>query len=146
MYEQHKRRDGRIVPVPDKSRILVLKSGLSFEESVKHEVYMIHVLGRKDLGTGMLRNASNGGEGNKGHRHTREIRQQMSIQRKGKKKTIEHRLKISASHVGIGHTDEAKQKMKESHLGMKWWVNPDGVTTQAHTSPGPSYIRGRKYK
>lgn len=47
----------------DKSRILILKKGLTEGEAFKHEIYMIAVYGRKDLGTGILRNLTDGGEG-----------------------------------------------------------------------------------
>ena len=55
-----------IKPPADKSRILFLKKNLTEAEAFKHEIYMIFVLGRKDLGTGILRNLSNGGEGPSG--------------------------------------------------------------------------------
>jgi hypothetical protein len=51
------------VKVPTVDRILFLKKNLTHPEAVKHEIYMIAVLGRKDLGTGILRNLTNGGEG-----------------------------------------------------------------------------------
>ena len=52
------------VKVPDDNdRIIFLKQNLTEEEAFNHEKYMIAVLGRKDLGTGILRNMSDGGEG-----------------------------------------------------------------------------------
>ena len=47
----------------DKSRIIFLKQNLTEEESFRHEIYMIAVFGRKDNGTGILRNLTDGGEG-----------------------------------------------------------------------------------
>lgn len=47
----------------DESRILFLKTGLTEKEAINHEIYMIAVLGRKDLGTGILRNLTDGGDG-----------------------------------------------------------------------------------
>lgn len=44
------------------SRIIFLKKNLTEEEAYRHEVYMIFVLGRKDIGTGILRNLTDGGE------------------------------------------------------------------------------------
>ena len=58
------RRGRRGAQTPkDESRIIFLKTGLTEEEALKHEVYMIFVLGRKDLGTGILRNLTDGGDG-----------------------------------------------------------------------------------
>jgi hypothetical protein len=50
-------------PPKDKSRIIFLKQNLSEEEAFRHEIYMISVFGRKDNGTGILRNLTDGGEG-----------------------------------------------------------------------------------
>jgi len=50
----------------DRNRILILKSNLTEEEAFKHEIYMIAVFGRKDLGIGILHNKTDGGEGCRG--------------------------------------------------------------------------------
>jgi len=50
-------------PPTDKSRIIFLKQNLTEEEAFKHEKYMIGVFGRKDNGTGILRNLTDGGDG-----------------------------------------------------------------------------------
>jgi len=50
----------------ERSRIIFLKKNLTEEEAFKHEIYMIAVFGRKDLGTGILHNRTNGGEGSSG--------------------------------------------------------------------------------
>jgi hypothetical protein len=51
------------VPLPPKERRLKLKQNLSEEEAYKHEMYMISIFGRKDLGTGILLNMNDGGKG-----------------------------------------------------------------------------------
>lgn len=61
----------------DPNRILILKKGLTEEEAFRHEVYMIFVLGRKCLGTGVLQNLNDGGEGQSGFVHPPESRQKM---------------------------------------------------------------------
>ena len=58
----YSKRD-RVVPLPPKDRILILKQNLTEEEAFKHEIYMIAIFGRKDLGTGILRNLTDGGDG-----------------------------------------------------------------------------------
>lgn len=66
----YKRKNKDIKPPKDKSRILILKQNLSEEEAFKHEIYMIDIFGRKDLGTGILHNRTNGGDGISGYKHT----------------------------------------------------------------------------
>ena len=90
-----------IKPPTDKSRILFLKKGLTEAEAFKHEVYMIFVLGRKDLGTGILRNLTNGGEGSSGHT-----------------KSEESKKKIGEAHSGVPKTEEHKKKISETNTGM----------------------------
>jgi hypothetical protein len=51
------------ISIPPKERILFLKKNLTEEEAFNHEKYMIAVFGRKDLGTGILRNRTDGGDG-----------------------------------------------------------------------------------
>ena len=51
------------IPIPPKERIIILKDDICENDAFKHEIYMISVFGRKNLGTGILLNLTNGGEG-----------------------------------------------------------------------------------
>ena len=75
LYEKHQK--GISVP-KDKSRIIYLKQNLTEEEAFKQEKYMIAVFGRKDLGAGILRNRSYGGEGPSGAVRSEEWRRSIS--------------------------------------------------------------------
>lgn len=107
---------GHNVPVPDKSRILMLKTDLTFEESVEHEIYMIAVLGRKDLGTGILRNLTNGGDGAPGRVWfpSKEIKQKISTALKGKTKSSEHVAAVSEALSGKPFTESHKQALSKA--------------------------------
>jgi hypothetical protein len=54
------------IPVPPRERILFLKWNLTDEEAKRHEIYMIFVLGRKSINTGILINLTAGGESKSG--------------------------------------------------------------------------------
>ena len=68
---------------PTKDRIIFLKTGLTFSESIQHEIYMISVFGRKNNGTGILRNLTDGGEGVKGLKHSKETKRKISLAKRG---------------------------------------------------------------
>jgi hypothetical protein len=57
-----KRKEG-VNPPKNRNRILILHSGLSEQTAFDFEEKLILFYGRKDLGTGLLRNMTNGGEG-----------------------------------------------------------------------------------
>ena len=98
-----------IKPPKDKSRILFLKKGLTEAEAFKHEVYMIFVLGRKDLGAGILRNRTNGGEGVSGLVQSAETKKKQSEAKSGEKHPM----------FNVPHTKEWKQANSERMSGEK---------------------------
>ena len=65
-WEQH-RSNGRGVHTPkNPERIKILHHSLTEKQSFEYEIYYINFYGRKDLGTGILHNRTNGGEGSSG--------------------------------------------------------------------------------
>ena len=130
IYEKRK----RIKPPKDKSRIIFLKKNLTEEEAFKHEIYMIAVFGRKDLGTGILRNETDGGEGSSGwvpseetrrkmseagrrRTNSEESRRKLSVARKGKTTSEETKRKIGEANKGKTHSEESRRKLSEAHKG-----------------------------
>jgi len=113
------------IQVPkDKDRILFLKQNLTEEESFKHEKYMIAVLGRKDLGTGILLNRTDGGDGISGFTHSEESKRKISDSLKGEKNRLygksqseETKRKMSDAHKGKTLSEEHKRKLSESKSG-----------------------------
>lgn len=120
-------KDHGYIPVPkDKSKIIFLKVNLTEEDAFQHEEYMIAVFGRKDLGTGILLNRTNGGEGSSGYIATEETKQKISDAMKGKLCSEETKRKIGEankgrepSNKGKPRSEETKQKIGEANKGKK---------------------------
>jgi hypothetical protein len=124
--------------VPEnKSRIVFLETNLSEIGALALERRMIRWYGRKDLGTGILRNLTDGGDGanpseetrrkiseaKKGKKHTEEALRKMREAHKDKKHSEEHRRKLSEALKGNKHclgkkfSEETRKKMREAHKG-----------------------------
>jgi len=100
----YKKGTGEVSPPKDKSRIIYLKQNLTEEEAFKHEIYMIDVFGRKDLGTGILHNKTDGGDGVSGWVPSEETRRKSSDAQKGK-----------TGRLNKTHSEESKRKMSDAH-------------------------------
>ena len=105
----YKKGRGQIKPPRDKSRIIFLKENLTEEQSFRHEIYMISIFGRKDLGTGILRNRTNGGQGVSGIVRSEETRKKMSESKKGNKNGM----------FGHNLSEETRKKLKERMSGSR---------------------------
>jgi hypothetical protein len=125
-----------VKPPRDKSRVRILKANLTEEEAFLLEKLYILMFGRIDLGTGILRNRSDGGDGASGVIVSEETRRKRSERMKGvkkpqwiydkiaasnrgKKASAETRAKISAIHKGKKCTEEHKRKVSEAKKGFK---------------------------
>jgi hypothetical protein len=106
-----------IKPPKDKSRIIYLKQNLTEEEAFRHEIYMIDVFGRKDLGTGILHNRTGGGEGMSGAIRSDEYRKKMSEAKKGHTVSEETKKKMSEAQKGKTMPKESKKRMSEAKKG-----------------------------
>ena len=140
----YRRRDKGIKPPKDKSKILILKQNLTEEESFRHEVYMIAVFGRKDLGTGILHNRTNGGDGVSGAVVSDETKRKISETLKGITHSEESRRKISETLKGKTLSEETKRKLSEVRKGKKWWNDGCGNRKRMLECPGDGWKLGRK--
>lgn len=109
----YSKRQSGIKPPQDKSRILILHSGLDEQTAFLYESLLIQFYGRKDLGTGLLRNLTNGGEGVAGWVPSESWRKQKSLSMAGKNNPF----------FGRKHTNMAKTQIsianKGRHKGSK---------------------------
>lgn len=102
------------IPVPkDKSRIVFLETNLTDVGAMALERRMIRWYGRKDLGTGILRNMTDGGDGVSGLIFSEEHRRKLSKAREGNK-----------SWLGKTHSEETRRKISENHHDVSGKNNP----------------------
>ena len=116
---------GHLHPPKDLSRIVLFPQD-SEAAAFKSEQDLIALFGRKDLGTGCLRNLTDGGEGASGYKPPEEVRQRWSEMRmghpgwnKGIPPSEETKQKISISNQGHVVLPETRDKISKSHFGLK---------------------------
>lgn len=98
---------GEVGKPKDKSRIIIVEKNLTLTGSLAIERRLIRWYGRIDLGTGILRNQTNGGDGGAGSK-------------KGNKLSVETKRKLSEANKGKSRgpmSEESKRKLSESMKG-----------------------------
>lgn len=110
--------EGHNVALPPKERRVMIAENLSEQEAFDLEIELIAKYGRKDLGTGILRNQTDGGDGASGNIHTEETIAKMkaAANRREQKKKQEGWEYPKSARKAISEMQKGKPKPKE-------WVN-----------------------
>ncbi len=102
----------------------IIRSGLSELEAFDTERVLIAALGRRDLGTGILVNLTDGGEGpaglihpNRGIPRPPEVREKLSKANKGRRPSDACIEAGRAFNTGRKHSDSTKRKRSAALLG-----------------------------
>jgi len=135
----------------DKSRIIFLKQNLTEEEAFRHEKYMIAVFGRKDLGTGILHNKTNGGEGISGYEFSEETKEKIRQKAIGRKASEKTKKKLSEMRRGKKvHSEEWKkqqsEKMKGNTYGLGKKPSPETLKKMSESQKGRVISEEQKKK
>jgi hypothetical protein len=107
-------KGSRKLKPPSKDRILIILQNLTEEQAFSNEINYIAWYGRKDKGTGILRNLTDGGDGMSGYKPTPETIKKISETKKKSGKMIGNK-----HGLGYRHTEEAKKKIAEAGMGRK---------------------------
>lgn len=115
---------------PESDKIIIVEDNLTNVGALAIERRLIKWYGRKDLGTGILRNQTNGGDGGSGAK-------------KGNVLSSITKEKISKAHLGIKRkpmSEESKKKLSDSLKGK----NVGKIRTQEQRQAMSERQKGRK--
>lgn len=138
---------GRSVRTPSPDRIYIPVSNLTEAQAFEAEIKLIKQYGRKDNGTGILRNRSDGGEGPSGMVHNEKTKQKMSDKAKlriGEKNSFygrKHTEQYKKNH-SINNPSKREENKQKISLGTRLAMQrPDVIEKMNNYRNSEQYIK-----
>jgi hypothetical protein len=111
---------------PSNPENIIVQEWPDEESAFEGEKLLIAIYGRKDNGTGVLRNLTDGGEGMAGHPCSPKTRHKIGAANRGRKLTpkriqqmSDFRKGLPAHNRGIPLSKEHRRKLRQAHIGKK---------------------------
>ena len=135
---------------------IILQAHLCEVDAFAVEKFLIAYYGRKDLGTGILRNRTDGGEGVGGRQVSEATRNKIRETLKGHPVSVETRKRISLAPTqptegmtGRHHSEDTKNKLrreycKRGHLRIATNLTSYGQCRQCLTLPTAAWQRNKE--
>lgn len=135
------KKDKRVKPPKNKSRILMLETNLSEIGALALERRYIRWYGRKDNQTGILRNKTDGGDGSFGTCVSEETRKKMSLAVRSRTPEF---LKEMGMAISKGKTGKKRKPFSDHHKANMSASKKGKQLSEAHKMAIREGIRNRK--
>jgi hypothetical protein len=136
--------NGRIPSKPPQlERIQILKDNLTENEAFALECKLIAEYGRKDLGTGILQNRTDGGEGVAGRISTPETIQKRVAKSTGKKRTPDQKERMRQAQLTRKEKTLEEKEAIALRISQKKLGVPLGPKSETHKEKLSKSLAGR---
>ena len=137
----------RAIPKPkDPSRIVLLHEDLDEETAFDLETSLVYHYGRQNIGTGILWNLTDGGEGTSGWMHSEESKEKIRQSKIGEKNPSYGK---PGTMTGVKFSSQSKEKMRIAKLGKPPWNKgregpPSPFKDKKHSEESKEKMRNAK--